>query len=333
MPRMTFDVDQTAIATPIGVNAVSFDEDVTRWTTDADGLAFYISQLTYLESKWYEAKYTSINFDELIPVDTSVPEWADSVDYMSYDAVVLGKFIGSSADDLPRISVEGNKSTVKIGYAGNSFEYSLDELRKSQQLRLPLDATLGKMANRGAQEHTQRVAYFGDEDRGMTGLFNNANIALDSSTVDWFTATGQEIIDDMNGLGIDVWTNSANTHLPDTWVIDSERYAFIASQRMDSGTDTTVLEWFKKNNIYTSITGREPMVVPRLQLNDAGEGGVGRMMAYEKNPENLTMWNPIPWRPLAPQAQGLNINVPCEYKISGVEFRYPFSAAYRDHLS
>ena len=104
---------------------------------------------------------------------------------------------------------------MPIGYAGNSFEYSLDELRKSQQLRLPLDTTYGKMANRGAQEHTQRVAYFGDADRGMTGLFNNPNLALDNSTVDWSTATGQEIIDDMNGLGVKVWIDSANTHLPE----------------------------------------------------------------------------------------------------------------------
>jgi hypothetical protein len=57
-----------------------------------------------------------------------------------------------------------------------------------------------------------------------------------------------------------------------------------------------------------------------------------RMMAYEMNEENLSMANPIPFRPLPPQAQGLNVYVPCEYKMSGVEFRFVFSAAYRDHV-
>jgi hypothetical protein len=30
--------------------------------------------------------------------------------------------------------------------------------------------------------------------------------------------------------------------------------------------------------------------------------------------------------------RGLNVFIPAEYKLSGVEFRYPFSAAYRDSI-
>ncbi len=43
-----------------------------------DGLAFFISQLANLEAKIYEAKYTNINFQELIPINTNVPEGATS---------------------------------------------------------------------------------------------------------------------------------------------------------------------------------------------------------------------------------------------------------------
>lgn len=337
MPKQTFTLD--ADLPQLGMiqgQSVSFNDNLP---TMDDGWAFYISQFAQLETKIYEAKYTNINFAELIPVDTSYPEWADSWDYISYDAVTLGKFIGSSADDLPKVGLKANKSSVPIGYAGNAFDYSLDELRKSQQLRMPIDTTKGRMAFRGAQEHTQKVAYFGDASRGMTGLFNNPNLALDNSTTNWNTATGQEIIDDMNGLFIKVWTDSANVHVPNTLVLDSTRYAQISSQRMDTGTDTTVLEFFLKNNLYTSLTGQTPRVVPRLQLtaavlaaNGVSNGGKDRMMAYELNDENLGMVNPIPWRSLAPQMKGLTIETPCEYKISGVEFRFPFSGCYRDHV-
>lgn len=313
----------------IAGQTITFDDAML---TMDDGFGFYISQFAQLESKIYEAKYTNINYAELIPVDTSYPEWADSWDYNSYDAVTIGKFVGSSADDLPKVNLKANKSSVPIGYAGNAFDYSLDELRKSQQLRMPIDSTKGRMAFRGSQEHTQRVAYFGDASRNMGGLFNNANLALDNSTTNWTTATGQEIVADLNGVGVKVWTDSANVHIPNTWVIDSTRFAQISSRRMDSGTDTTVLEFFLKNNIYTALTGRTPRVVPRLQLVGAGVGGKDRMMAYELNDENLGMVNPIPWRALAPQMKGLNIETPCEYKISGVEFRFPFSGCYRDHV-
>lgn len=304
-----------------------------------DGIAFYISQLTNLESRIYQAKYTSINFQELIPINTNVPEWADSWDYISYDAVTVGKFIGSSADDLPNVAIAANKTSVPIGYAGNSYDYSLDELRKSQQMRIPLDTTKAQAAFRGSQEHTQRVAYFGDAARNMTGLFNNANVQTDSSAINWLTDTGANIVQDMNSLLVKVWVNSANVHVPNVLVLDSVRYAQISSKRMDTGTDTTVLEFFLRNNLYTQLTGQPLRVVPRLQLTAANltaagvsNGGKDRMMAYELNDENLGMVNPIPWRALAPQMKGLNVFIPAEYKTSGVELRYLFSAAYRDSL-
>lgn len=304
-----------------------------------DGLAFYISQLANLETKIYQSKYTAINYQELIPIDTSIPAWADSWDYISYDAVTIGKFIGSNADDLPNVGISANKSSVPIGYAGNMYDYSLDELRKSQQMRIPLDSTKAQAAFRGSQEHSQRVGYFGDAGRLMTGLFNNANLAVDSSTINWLTDTGANIVQDMNSLLVKVWINSANVHVPNVLVLDSVRYAQISSKRMDTGTDTTVLQFFLLNNLYTQLTGGQLRVVPRLQLTAANlaaggvsNGGKDRMLAYELNDENLGMVNPIPWRPLAPQLHNLKVKVPCEYKISGVEFRYPFSGAYRDSL-
>ncbi len=336
--KHTFTLDAD-LAERLGMDAGHTVQFADGLKTMDDGLGFYISQLANLEAKIYEAKYTNINFEEMVPVNTSVPEYVDSWDYISYDAVTLGKFIGSSADDLPSVQASANKTSVPIGYAGNSFDYSLDELRKTQQMRMPIDTIKGRAAFRGSQEHSQRVAYFGDAARNMTGLFNNPNIAIDNSTVNWATATGQEIVADMNSLLIEVWINSANTHVANAFGLDSARYAQISSQRMDSGTDTTILEFFKKNNLYTTMTGAELRIFPRLQLsasvlaaNGVSNGGKDMMMAYELNDDNLGMVNPIPWRPLAPQMKNLTVIVPAEYKISGVEFRYPFSAAYRNHL-
>lgn len=336
--KHTFTLD-AGLAERLGMEAGQTVQFADGLKTMDDGMGFYISQLANLEAKIYEAKYTNINFEEMIPVNTSVPEYVDSWDYISYDAVTLGKFIGSSADDLPSVQASANKTSVPIGYAGNSFDYSLDELRKTQQMRMPIDTIKGRAAFRGSQEHSQRVAYFGDAARGMTGLFNNPNIALDNSTVNWATATGQEIVADMNSLLIEVWINSANTHVANAFALDSARYAQISSQRMDTGTDTTILEFFKKNNLYTTMTGAELRIFPRLQLsasvlaaNGVSNSNKDRMLAYELNDDNLGMVNPIPWRPLAPQMKNLTVIVPCEYKISGTEFRFPFSAAYRDHV-
>ena len=314
-----------------GKTLYQYDSDMRIATAD-DGLAFFTSQLSFIESTIYEVKYRNIVFQDFVPVDMSDPEWIDEVTYFSYDAVTAGKFVGANARDLPESDLTAAKSTIPVFYGGNSFSYSLDELRKSQQLRIPVDTTKGRAAFRGFQEHAQRVAFFGDTDVGVTGLFNNANVQSSNNAVDWATATGQEIVADMNNLLISVWTNSAEVHVPNVLILPSDQWSIINSRRMDSGTDTTVLQFFRENNLYTQLTGAALEIRQNRELMTAGAGGVSRMMAYELNDENLTMRMPMNWRALAAQQDGLRVKVPAEYKFGGVEFRYPGSAGYRDFI-
>ncbi len=309
----------------------SYDMDIRIDTAD-DGLAFYLSQLSVVEARIYEVKYRKIVYQDFIPVDTSDPEWVDEVTYISYDAVTVGKFVGANAADLPESDLTAAKSSIPVFYGGNSYSWSLDELRKSQQMRIPLDVTKGQMSYRGFQEHAQRVAFFGDTDRNITGLFNNANVQLDNSVVDWSSATGAEIVADMNSLFTKVWLNSAEVHVPNVLLLPSSAWNQISTQRMDSGTDTTVLQFFMKNNLFSDLTGGQVTVKPNLELNTAGVGAVERMIAYELDDVNLTMRMPLPWRSLAPQPKGLRVVIPAEYKFGGVEWRYPGSAGYRDFI-
>ncbi|MGL5280253.1 MAG: major capsid family protein, partial [Plesiomonas shigelloides] len=99
----------------------------------------------------------------------------------------------------------------------------------------------------------------------------------------------------------------------------------------------TVMEYFRKNNAYTLMTGNQIDVKVRFQLtadelaaNGVQNNNKDRFMVYDKSDRNLALAKPIPFRMLAPQLEGLGVTVPCEYKISGTEFRYPLSAAYVD---
>lgn len=311
----------------------SYDSDLQNMRTADAGVAFYISQLTNLEAKVYETLYPDIIFPELVPVNTSDPEWVDQVAYMSFNAVTMGKFIAANGRDLPQSDIDASISFIPVGYAGNSYGYSLEELRKAAAMRIPLDATKARITYRGAMQHSQQVAFFGDANRNMYGLFNHPNVPLDNSTLNWNTATGAEMVAALNSLLIKVWNQSNTRHVANTLLLPTTIWSIISSKRMDTGTDTTVLEFFRRNNNSTGVTGQPLDIRAVLWLNNAGTAGAPRMMAYEKNEDNLTMRNPIPWRPLPPQATALRLEVPCEYKISGTEFRYPLSAAYRDLIA
>lgn len=315
-------------------NSFQIDADMQFAKSMGDaGVAFYISQLTNLEAKVYETLYPDIIFDQLVPVDTSDPEWIDQVAYMSFNAVTMAKFIAANGRDLPQSDIDASISYIPVGYAGNSYGYSLEELRKAAAMRIPLDATKARITYRGARQFQQQIAFFGDANRNMYGLFNHPNVPLDNSTLNWNTATGAEMVAALNSLLIKVWNQSNTRHVANTLLLPTTIWSIISSKRMDVGTDTTVLEFFRRNNNSTGVTGQPLEIRAVLWLNNAGTGGAPRMMAYEKNQDNLTMRMPIPWRSLPPQATALRLEIPCEMKLSGCEFRYPLSAAYRDLIA
>ena len=302
--------------------------------TDAEsGVAFMISQLAYVEPKLYETPYADIVFDSLVPIDTSVPEWIDTVNYRSYDGATVGKFIGSAAKDLPSVALQAQIHTVQLGYAGLSCKYSLDELRKTSALNMPIDQTQMKLAYRGSREHKQNIVLFCDSKRGMYGLHNHTNVTKTNSAVNWNTASADEILNDVNSALADVWTDSNQRFMPNTLLLDTKRYVKLANTRLNDVTSQTILEFIQQKNICTMQTGVKLDIRPLPQLlaanmNAAGVENKDRMVVYQKSPENLVAYMPIAPRFIAPQYNGLEVVSPMEYKISGTEFRYPTCAEY-----
>ena len=48
-------------------------------------LGFLIEQASFIEAEVYKVAYPDIQYPQLIPVDTSAPEWAKSVTFYSMD--------------------------------------------------------------------------------------------------------------------------------------------------------------------------------------------------------------------------------------------------------
>ena len=309
---------------------LSFTMDTgNKLQTKDDGIAFVQSQLGVLDPKLYETKYQGITFEEYIPIDSSDPEWADTASYISYDAVTMGKFIGANAKDLPNVAINAKKTDIPLYYGGIEHGWSLDELRKSQQMRMPLDTTGAAMKVRGFKEHQQKVAYEGDATRGLTGLFNNANVPETVATgFDPATATGDEWVDMLNSQYETVYINTANVHRPNVQLIPLNLWKYL-QKPMNAVTTTTILNYYLENS-YAKSLGVNLVVKPLYQLIGKGVNSTGRIVTYELNPENLGMKVPMAIRSIAPQMEGLMVSVPSEYKFGGVFFRYPLSALYTD---
>lgn len=307
---------------------------------DADGgIAFYISQLAQVEQTIYATPYADITYLQDIPVVSGIPEFSTTWQYRSYDGVTVGRFIGANAMDLPRVAQSAKLHTVPLNYGGIECHYSIDELRTTASQNMPIDTMQQQLAYRGYEEHSQKVAYFGDSQLGMAGLLNSPNVTVTSATVNYATATGQQLFDMLNDPLFNIIKLSKNFHLPNTIRVFPDLWKRMNSLLMTGYTDRTVMEHFKINNSFTLMTGQEIDIQVRYQLTAAelAAGGVSngskdRVLIYEKNDRNLGVAKPIPFRMLAPQNKGLAVTVPAEYKISGTEIRYPLSAIYLDML-
>lgn len=299
-------------------------------TDAASGAAFVASALEYLESRLYEKKYRDIMYPELCPVSFEAGEWAESVAYHFVDGVASGKFIVSAGDDFEYAQIGYGKDSVPVAYGGIGFEYTLDELRIAQHLGRPIDAEKGRIAFRGYEEHAQRIAFFGDSTRGMSGLLNHADIPITPAGATFSGSSADVVLGIINTALTGVWSSSKGVEKAGCVVLPLAQFGQIATQRVSTQSDTTVLEYIRQKNVYTALTGQPLQIKVLDELTGAGAGAVDRMLVYANTPDVLTYHIPLPYRLVAPQPVNLTIRVPAEYKLAGLEVRYPGALRYVD---
>jgi hypothetical protein len=96
-------------------------------------------------------------------------------------------------------------------------------------------------------------------------------------------------------------------------------YGDLASRPRSSTSDTTILEFFLKNNPWI----KNVEVIPEAQ--GAGAGGTDLCIVYKKDPDKLTLEIPQPFEQFPPQAEGLEFVTACHSRCGGVIIYYPLS--------
>lgn len=310
---------------------MSFD---AQFTDAATGMGFMVSQLAWLEQQMYEVPYADLFFDQVVPIRTDIPEWADQYQYISYNSTTRGKFIGSHAQDLPTTALERMLHSTNFGYGGLSLAYSLDDMRKAVHLGMNLDTEQAQVSFRGAREHQQDVVFYGDSHLNITGFFNNPYVKTKTSKVVLGTADIKTVVDEINAAMNQIWTETNQRFLPDTICIPTFLYAKLVTQIIkDQAVPVKGMKYLLDNNLYFARTGGALQIIPMPQLASAEMGKHGltaknTIVVYAKNPQCVMSFMPIAPRFIAPQPVGLEIRTPMEYKIGGTEWRYPQSAMY-----
>lgn len=279
-------------------------------------LGFVTHQRTHIEPEVLKKEYPEITYSQMIPVDSSAPEWAPSVTFFTQDQTGQAKFINGKGDDIPLVGLTMGKFEQTVAMAGIGYGFSLEEVGAAQQLNRNLNTEGADAAVMAYEQMVDRVAFLGDSQLGVVGLFNATGITEVAAGALIAAMTPQEILALINGQITAIMAATNGIELADTVVLPLAVYGDIATRQLAPESDRTVMDFIQRSNVYTMRTGQPLMIMGSHRLTNT-------IMIYRRDPRVLKMHMPMPLRFIPPQARGLEIIVYGMFRFAPVSIRKP----------
>jgi hypothetical protein len=296
---------------------------------DAAENMFFLRQLENIEAQSYKTDYPELKYSKLLPVDENFDPGALSLVYREYTQVGAAKVISDKSKRLPRVDVYGTETATPVKPLGDSFGYSIYEIKAAAKAGVSLEQERANTARETILRLLDEIAVKGNLETGLKGFCNHS--AVSSTTVAtgvggflWSQKTAAEILVDLNRIVSIIRGQTLGLESPDTILVPELQFTQISQLRADSNTDKTVLEFFLSANPWIKE------IAPLHYLSNMGTGTTTRMVAYKRDPGRLKLRNPCGYEQLPPQEEGLEFVVPCHMTTAGVIFYKPMSAYYLD---
>lgn len=328
---------------------------MARTTMDAQvqaAFGFYTGQLTYIEQTVLLQPYPEIRYPSILNVDTSAPDWIESVGFKTLDFRGKPQILGDKSKDYPMAEMASAMGAVDVHTFSLGYSYTLAELGKAMEMERSQGqgGAINFLAEKpnGVRLLTEQwldsTAFSGDASvpsLATGGLINYPGVPVIATgtllgganqTLAQIIAqsdpdkVAQDLLNLFNNgrLRVKV-TQTNNTFNPTHVLLPAVQLGQIESYRIPN-TSETLLSYLEK------VTKLKFESV--LQLAGAGSGGVDRMMFYTKNDQYAKFHMPMPFMLNAPivSAGGLQFESAGLVRIAGTELRIPKSHLYVDGI-
>ena len=309
--------------------------DGARFDSAEDASVFFARELDYVKTKSYDVQYPELTALTLFPISHEADAGAETVTYYTYDKSGMAKIIDNYSTDLPRADVTGTPKTAQVRSLGDSYGYSVQEMRASRLAGKSLDTRKGESARYQIDAATTKLAWAGDEKHGILGvlstgqnipLYTLSNNEAGTSTA-WKDKTADEILADVNGMAAQVSRTTKHVERPDTLCVPADVYMDISTRRLGE-TGETVLSFLLSKSPYLKN------VVPAAELDHdskdtnpyAASGSQGVAFLFKNDENKMTLEIPMPFMQHQLQVKNLETIIPCESRVAGMIVYYPMSA-------
>ncbi len=294
---------------------------------------FFARELDYVKTQTYDVEYPEMTALSIFPVSSEIPEGMETFTYYSYDRTGMAKIINNYATDLPRADVKGKPTTGHVKSIGDSYGYSVQEMRASRMTGKSLDVRKGESARYAMDYLVNKIAWMGSKEDNLVGILSEENdipkFVLSTVTVDGKERTefcykdADQILEDVNNMQKYVSKITKNVEKPDTLVLPAHVYIDLATRRIPD-TETTILKFLMDHAPYlTEIREANELQAESTDMNPTGSNVA---LLYTNSPKKMTLEIPMPFLQHTIQEKGLEIEVPCEERVAGMVIYYPLSA-------
>ena len=300
---------------------------------DSNESVFFNRELAYVKAKSYDAKYAELKGLSLIPISTEAGAGVNEIIFHQYRGVGFAKVIADYAKDFPRVDIYGEEKAVKVKGIGDSYGYSIKEIRASQRTGKNLDQRRAITARRAHDEMMNRMALKSNIADGTFGLLDFPGITEvtlqadgTSSSKTWASKTPDQIVRDINDLVSAVMEPTSAREVPDTLLLPIAQYNDIATRRIGEAGEKTLMRYILDNSPYIK------KIDWLSELKNFGAGGTNRALVGRFDEEHLTLEIPQPFEQFEAQQEGMEFTIPCHSECAGTIIYYPLAFAYADGI-
>lgn len=281
---------------------------------DAHGI-WTVNQLTQLLNRQYEQAYPQTGVLELFPVTTELSPVTKNFEWLEFDGVTSAKIIADYTDDLPTVEAMATEKTGKVFRLGNAWFISIDEIKAGQALGSSLSDRKASLAREGHETLVNDLVFKGSAPHNIVSVFDQPNINRLTSA-SWTTpeiafSELQDLIETIEDVTL------GRHHVTNIVIPPSKRR--LLTQKMPDVTES-YLAWFKEN--YPNVT-----ITAIAELEDIDGAGTKGVLAYEKDPMNMSIEIPERFNMLPMQPKDLHFKVPCTSKCTGLIVYRPLTIA------
>ncbi len=236
-----------------------------KYTKDSS-LAYYVNQLENLDKRLYQP-LVSVSWGRDIKLRPGITMAIETASFIRSSFAATGTlsatgkpWISPETTTIPGVSINGEKVNGPIRPLAREVVYSSIELERSQNLGTPIDVQKLDALNTLYQMNTDEMVYIGDTDVTAYGLVNSplvtaGNVANGiSGSPLWADKTPDEILADINALLMATYTASAYAICPDKLLLPPLQYSYLASQKVSSAGNISILKYVVENSIAFTIT-------------------------------------------------------------------------------